>query len=192
VRRTLISSLAALCWFALSAPLASGSPITNTFGLLAPDSTITFSEHVLPSESPVTNEYADLGVLFDRSLYYNTQPVFFPTESFANFDFSGALQNPASIVFLQPVTALNTQDGIVALTELHAIFAAMPSEIDCGEACPSCMEVSLQWLLDDDRVTATITDRCWRSSEALQPLRASVERLFATYKCNGGVLGATP
>ena len=56
-------------------------------------------------------------------------------------------------------SALNTREGIVALTELRAILAAMPSQIDCGEACPSCMEVSLQWLLDDDRGTATLQYR---------------------------------
>jgi hypothetical protein len=89
-------------------------------------------------------------------------------------------------------SALNTQDGIAALRELRAILVAMPSEIDCGEACPSCLEVGLQWVVDDDRATATITDRCWRSNETLQPLRASVERLFATSRATAECVPSTP
>ena len=77
--------------------------------------------------------------------------------------------------------AMDTPEGIAALTELRAILVAIPSELDCGEPCPSCMEVSLLWFIDDDRASALITDRCWLSHEQLQPLRVSVERLFAKY-----------
>jgi hypothetical protein len=75
---------------------------------------------------------------------------------------------------------INTPEGIAALTELRAHLAALPSQLDCGEPCPRCMEVSLQWFLDQPRALM-ITDRCWRSHEALTLLRATVERVFATY-----------
>jgi hypothetical protein len=78
-------------------------------------------------------------------------------------------------------SAMNNRAGIDALNGLREVLVAMPSEIDCGEPCPTCMEVSLQWFLGEERTTMTTTDRCWRSHERLQPLRASVERLFATY-----------
>jgi hypothetical protein len=83
---------------------------------------------------------------------------------------------------------MHTPEGIAALTELRAILAGMPAQVDCGEPCPRCMEVSLQWFLDAPRAVM-ITDRCWRAHEALQPLRASVERLFAMY---GGAAECTP
>ena len=86
-------------------------------------------------------------------------------------------------------SVMDTPEGIAALSELRAILAALPPALDCGEPCPSCMEVSLQWFLDDQRATAMITDRCWRSHENLQPLRASVERLFTTY---GGTAECSP
>ena len=96
---------AALLTVMLAVVSASAAPIINTTGLASPDSTITFSEHLLASESPVTNQYADLGVTFSPGLFYNTQPIFFPTESLANFDFGGSINNPASIVFDHVVSA---------------------------------------------------------------------------------------
>ena len=89
-------------------------------------------------------------------------------------------------------SVMDTPDGVAALTELRTILVALPPELDCGEPCPSCMEVSLQWFLDDDRATAMITDRCWRSHEQLQPLRASVERLFVTYSGTAECSPSTP
>jgi hypothetical protein len=76
---------------------------------------------------------------------------------------------------------IDSSDDIAALTALRGNLARLPTEFDCGEQCPSCMEVSLEWFLDQTRRTAALTDRCWRSHPQLQPLRASVERLFATY-----------
>ena len=89
-------------------------------------------------------------------------------------------------------SVMDTPEGIAALTELRAILVAVPRDLDCGEPCPRCMEVSLQWFLDDDRATAMITDRCWMSQEQLQPLRASVERLFATYSPKAECSPTTP
>lgn len=76
---------------------------------------------------------------------------------------------------------IDTPDGIAALTTLRGILANVPTEFDCGKPCPNCLEVSLEWFLDQTRRTAAVTDRCWRSHPPLQPLRASVERLFANY-----------
>lgn len=76
---------------------------------------------------------------------------------------------------------MDTPDGIVALTALRRVLANLPTEFDCGEPCPSCMEVSLEWFLDQTRWSASLTDRCWRSHPQLQPLRGSVEPLFAAY-----------
>ena len=42
----------------------------NTFGLSDPHSTITFDEHVFPSGSGLTTQYADLGVNFSPFAYY--------------------------------------------------------------------------------------------------------------------------
>ena len=77
--------------------------------------------------------------------------------------------------------ALNTAEGIAALAELRALLAGLPREMACGDPCPTCMDVSLEWFLNGERGIALITDRCWHSLEPLQPVRASVERLFATY-----------
>lgn len=76
---------------------------------------------------------------------------------------------------------LGGPEGITALTELRSLLAGLPEQIACNDPCPTCMEVGLQWFLDDQRRTAFITDRCWRSLEPLQPIRVSVERLFSRY-----------
>ncbi|WP_284447343.1 PEP-CTERM sorting domain-containing protein [Fluviibacter phosphoraccumulans] len=46
------------------APSAHATVIRNTFGLSGPHSTITFDEHVLPSQAMVTTEYSSQGVTF--------------------------------------------------------------------------------------------------------------------------------
>jgi hypothetical protein len=77
---------------------------------------------VLAEEAPVTNQYESYGVRFSPSLFYNTQPIFFPTASLANFDFLGGLSNPASILFSQDQTAaafaLQTNPGTTTFTAL--------------------------------------------------------------------------
>jgi hypothetical protein len=87
---------------------------------------------------------------------------------------------------------MDTPEAIGALNELRAILLVMSPELSCGEPCPRCMEVSLQWFVDNDRATTAITDRCWRSHEVLQPLRTSVERLFATYGGTAECSASTP
>jgi hypothetical protein len=103
---------------------AQATPLINNTGLVSPVQTLTFSEVSLPSESPVTDEYAGFGVTFSPGLFYNTQPDFFPTESLANFVsvFGGQVNNPVSILFSQDLTevafALQTNLGITTFTAL--------------------------------------------------------------------------
>lgn len=113
--------LAALVLLTL-APSAGADTLTNNTGLTAPGATITFSEVVLPPETPVTNQFAAFGATFAPNLFYNTQPLFFPTESLANFDSFGNTNNPASILFTQDVTAaavaVQTNTGTTTFTAL--------------------------------------------------------------------------
>jgi hypothetical protein len=101
---------------------AQATPLINNTGLVSPVQTLTFSEVSLPSESPVTDEYAGFGVTFSPGLFYDTQPIFFPTASLANFDLSGTVNNPVSILFSQDLTevafALQTNLGITTFTAL--------------------------------------------------------------------------
>jgi hypothetical protein len=53
--------------------------------------------------------------------------------------------------------AMNSPEGIAALTELRGILVAVPPDLDCGEPCPECLEVSLQWFLDGKPAAAAIT-----------------------------------
>lgn len=101
----LVGNLAAL-GLAAAAFSAGAAPITNNTGIAAPAQTITFSEFVFATNTPIINQYASLGVTFTPSLYYNVQPVFFPTDFLANFSFAGdPTNNPASILFAQDQTA---------------------------------------------------------------------------------------
>ena len=101
----LVSTLAA---FGLAAVTlgASATPITNNTGIVSPALTITFSEFALATETPITNQFASLGVTFSPSLFYNVQPFFFPTDFLANFSFATSEQNnPVSLLFAQDQTA---------------------------------------------------------------------------------------
>jgi hypothetical protein len=102
--RNFSAGLAAIAILSLSASAQADILINNT-GLPSPAETITFSEIVLPPETPVTNQYASFGVTFSPNLFYNTQPIFFPTESLANFDFNGNVNNPVAMMFSQVQTA---------------------------------------------------------------------------------------
>jgi len=111
---------------ALLAGIATGidaAPIINNTGVVSPDVTITFSEHVFATETLITSQYADLGVEFDAGLYYDVQPEFFPEHFLANFSFEGGQTfNPASITFTAPVSAaalaLQSNPGTTTFTAL--------------------------------------------------------------------------
>src|SRR5947207_16006687 len=49
---------------------ANAAFIHNSTGLSSPSQVITFEEHVLSEGTPVTNQYADLGVTFSNGLKY--------------------------------------------------------------------------------------------------------------------------
>lgn len=100
-----------------------GAPIINNTGLASPDVTISFSEHVFPTGTLITNQYADLGIEFAAGLYYDVQPDFFPEHFLANFSFQGApAHNPDSITFTAPVNgaavALQSNPGTTTFTAL--------------------------------------------------------------------------
>lgn len=111
-------TLAAL-WIGSAAGAAS---LINNTGLASPGHTVTFEEIVLPEETPVTDQYAGLGVTFSPGLFYNTQPIFFPTHSLANFDFMGSVNNPASLLFGEEMSevafAMQTNPGTSTFTAL--------------------------------------------------------------------------
>jgi hypothetical protein len=84
---------------------ASAAPVINNTGISAPTETITFSEFTFASGTSITNQFASLGVTFSSPLFYDVQPVFFPTDFLANFDLSDHANNPDSIMFAHDQTA---------------------------------------------------------------------------------------
>jgi hypothetical protein len=88
--------------------------------------------------------------------------------------------------------ALRAPEAIAALSELRSLLAGLPGEVACSDTCQACMEVDLQWLVNDERRTASMSDRCWRSLAALQPLRASVERIVERYGTTAVCERSTP
>jgi hypothetical protein len=83
---------------------AGASALVNNVGLSSPHQTITFSEFAFDTGTAIANQFASLQVTFTPSLYYNVQPLYFPTASLANFDFVNT-SNPASILFGQNMAA---------------------------------------------------------------------------------------
>src|SRR2546430_443905 len=58
---------------------ATATPINaSAIGLASPVSIITFDEHVLAANTPLTNQYADLDVTFSPNLFYSPQTGGFP------------------------------------------------------------------------------------------------------------------
>lgn len=55
----------------LGSNLAQATLISNGVGLSSPHLTINFDEHVFPSGTGITNQYADLGVTFSPFAYYS-------------------------------------------------------------------------------------------------------------------------
>jgi hypothetical protein len=98
------------------------TPIINNIGLTSPAATITFDNPVYATGTPITDQYAGQGVTFVPGLFYNVQPVFFPTPSLANFDLLGDVNNPVTINFLQDQTgaafAMQTNAGDSTFTAL--------------------------------------------------------------------------
>jgi hypothetical protein len=82
------------------------TPITNAFGLLTPDTTVTFSEVPLANNTPLTNQFAALGVTFSNLFIDTTLVVFGPpsAENFQDGCVVGTCQ-PFDIFFSSPVAA---------------------------------------------------------------------------------------
>jgi len=101
--KAIIVGLLATVLFA-GATRAGASALVNNVGLASPHQTITFSELAFDTGTAIANQFASLQVTFTPSLYYNVQPIYFPTASLANFDFVDT-SNPASILFGQNMAA---------------------------------------------------------------------------------------
>ena len=85
-------------------PAAHAAFIQNTFGLSGPHSTITFDEHIFPFLTPVTTEYADLGVTFSPyGLYFDAANGGGSIGNFVPYG-SGAARFPIGINFTKPQT----------------------------------------------------------------------------------------
>lgn len=119
--RKLCLSLAVVGMFA-GATAANADPVINNTGITSPAETITFSEVPLAEGTPVTNQFASLGVTFSPTLYYDLQAEFFPTDFLANFDDNGDTNDPATIFFANDQTAaafaLQTNPGTTTFEAL--------------------------------------------------------------------------
>lgn len=98
--------------------------IQNTTGIANPTETITFDEHILPSDSILSTQYSDLGVTFSNGFKYDPQEG----SGFPHIDNSNAgnflpIVNPVSIFFNQDETgaafALVTNPGNSTITALE-------------------------------------------------------------------------
>ena len=72
MRNKLLAGLATGLFLVGSVSTVYATPIQNNFGLGGSHSTITFSEHVFPDGTGITNEYADMGVIFSPSPTYRS------------------------------------------------------------------------------------------------------------------------
>jgi hypothetical protein len=122
----LAASAALLAW---GVPRAGCAPIINHTGIPSPAHIITFDELTFPTGTPITSQYAGLGATFSPSLFYNVQPIFFPTAELANFDLVSNINNPVTIQFAHPVTAaafaVQTNPGTSTFT---ALLGGVPEE----------------------------------------------------------------
>jgi hypothetical protein len=116
-----VTTLLATAGIALWSTAAKADQLINNTGLVSPAHTITFEEIILPTGTPVTNQYAGLGVTFTPSMFYDVQPVFFPTHSVANFDFI-TVNNPVTLTFNEVLSeaafAMQTNSGTSTFTAL--------------------------------------------------------------------------
>jgi hypothetical protein len=117
----ILTTILAAAGIVLFGTAARADQLINNTGLVAPAHTITFEEIILPTGTPVTNQYAGLGVTFTPSMYYDVQPVFFPTHSLANFDFAD-VHNPVTLTFNEVLGeaafAMQTNAGTSTFTAL--------------------------------------------------------------------------
>lgn len=99
--RAIQLAVACVALLAATAGQVQAGIITNNVGISSPGQVITFDEFTFATGTPITNQFSSLGASFSPNMYYNVQPVFFPTASLASF-------SPAtnvSVFFNQNVTA---------------------------------------------------------------------------------------
>lgn len=87
----------------LVAPELQADVVINNTGITDPAQTLTFSELSFETGTPITDQFSGFGVTFSPSMFYNVQPLFFPTDFLASFDLKGT-QNNVSIFFSKDVT----------------------------------------------------------------------------------------
>ena len=85
-----------------TAALSHADTITNTTGLAAPTTTITFSEVALNPGDLITNQYASYGATFSPFATFRPQDGFYGTDYIGNFGNPGTA-NPLLISFGQVV-----------------------------------------------------------------------------------------
>lgn len=96
--------LAAVVLTGISAWQAHATFFQNTTGIASPQSTVTFAEHVIAQDAPITTQYSDVGVTFNgvySSLVYTFPNVVIPqAANFINAGFTFPVHvNPFSIHF---------------------------------------------------------------------------------------------
>jgi hypothetical protein len=123
-------AVAASLGFLCGAP-AQAEFIRNNFGLTNPARTITFEEHFLPKYTRVTDQYGDLGVIFEPAVFYNSVLTHLPNNNdelevqltMASNITVGIVINPFSIRFTEPQQAaafiLESNTGTVEFTALN-------------------------------------------------------------------------
>ncbi len=94
------------------------------------------------------------------------------------FDYVPA-DRPAELCLV--VVGPEAPDAVASFRALRSILVALPAEIACGDPCPSCDEVGLEWYLDQTRFTLQLHDACWQTSDVVRPLRMAVENIVANY-----------
>jgi hypothetical protein len=121
VRRFCTATIAvlALTWV----EVAAATPFLGSAGLTTPDRVITFSEVLLADDTPVTNQFAALGLTVSPALAYNSQgPITLPGISgdYLGNNNSNPIANPFSLRFSAPVTGavfgLATNPAITTFT----------------------------------------------------------------------------
>jgi hypothetical protein len=98
-----------LGWVAGVAPLQAGVIIGDPTGLARPAVTITFTELGIRDGTPLTAQYASLGVIFSSGMYQSTGAVVnFAPGSTATSPFSLYFTSPQSSVAVNLVTNSGT------------------------------------------------------------------------------------
>lgn len=121
---TRISTLIVCCGALTAAESTHAAFINNSSGIASPVYTVTFSEHNFGTGTIITNQFADVGVVFNPHVYFNPIGNNFPNMAgnfVGNFNLSGVI-NPVSIRFTQArvaaAFAMSSNTSTMTLTAL--------------------------------------------------------------------------